>query len=733
MKMAFPFYRQHDTMDCGPACLKMVCDYYGKFFNITSLRAASHITREGVSMLGISDAAESVGFRTMGVNLSFSELVASDPMPCIAHWHQNHFVVIYRIVKKKDGYLIKVADPAHGLITYKEPDFLRAWQTEEDYSGKGICLLLEPGPEFQAMPEDKKNKRILSFIRQYLKPYKSRMIWLMTVMLFASGIQFAFPLLTQKIVDNGIAHKDLGYITLILLGQLALFLGMISIEFFRSRVLVYISNRINISMVSDFLKKLLKLPMAFFTSKLPGDLIQRIADHQRIQSFITTSLLNIVFSLLTLTVFGIILAVYSSLVLAVFIISSILYSGWVYFFMKKRKELDYIRFSKMSDNQNTLLQIIQGIPEIKLTNSEDQKRKEWEKIQEQLFSIQIRSLKISQYQDLGSFFFLRTKDIIITFITAWLVIEGHLTLGMMLAIQFILGQLNGPVEQIVSFIREMQDAGISMERIQEINHVDDEESEGTHLITDIGEFSGIRVENLCFQYEGPHSPMVLDNLCFTIPANKVTAIVGMSGSGKTTLIKLLLSFYKPVKGRILVNDIPLDDISNRFWRNKCGSVMQDGYIFSDTIASNITLGDPKPDKDKLSNAITLANLGEFIDSLPSGVQSKIGQEGAGLSQGQKQRILIARSVYRNPQILFFDEATNSLDASNEKIIMERLDTFYRGRTAIIVAHRLSTVKNAHQIIVLSKGRIMETGTHAELLDSKGIYFDLVSNQLELGK
>jgi len=720
-------------MDCGPACLKMVCAYHGKHFSVSRLRAASHITREGVSMLGISDAAESVGIQTIGVSVTFEELVASSPFPCIAHWQQNHFVVICKIIKKNRGYLIKVADPAHGLITYRQGEFMMAWQSDQDSQGKGICLLLEPGDEFAAMPEDAQNKRIPAFVRQYLNPYRSRMSWLIMLMLIASGLQFAFPWLTQRIVDKGIVNKDIGYITLILLGQCALFFGLISMEFFRSRALVFISNRINISMVSDFLKKLLRLPMSFFSSKLPGDLIQRISDHQRVQSFITSGMLNILFSMLTMTVFGIVLAIYSPLVLAVFVLSSILYSVWVWFFMNKRKELDYIRFSKLSANQDTLLQIIHGIPEIKLTNSEDIKRKEWEKIQETLFDIQIKSLKISQYQDLGSFFFLRTKDIVITFITAWLVIKGGLTLGMMLAIQFILGQLNAPVEQFVNFIREMQDASISMDRIEEVNSVDDEENEGDNKVRLIGELKDITLENLCFQYEGPHSPMVLDNLNLAIPANKVTAIVGMSGSGKTTLVKLLLSFYLPVRGSILINGTPLTDISSRYWRSNCGSVMQDGYIFSDTIEANITLGDTSAAKDKLSKAITLANLEDFLGTFPRGLQTKVGQEGAGLSQGQKQRILIARAVYRNPRVLFFDEATNALDASNERIIMERLNNFYNGRTVIIVAHRLSTVKNADQIVVLSKGKVMELGTHKELISKKGIYFDLVSDQLEIGK
>jgi ATP-binding cassette subfamily B protein len=720
-------------MDCGPACLKMVCKNHGKEFSVSHLRALCHITREGVSMLGISDAAEAVGLRTMGVSLSFSELVKEDPVPCIAHWRQNHFVVIYRIRKKKNGYRIKVADPAHGLITYNETDFLQAWTEGQEENSKGICLLLEPSPEFERMPEDKSSGKITKFLKHYLKPYRSRLIWLILIMILASLLQFAFPWLTQLIVDKGIAHKDLGFITMILLGQLALFLGMISIEFFRTRVLLYISNRINITMVSDFLKKMLRLPLAFFSTKLPGDLIQRINDHQRVQSFITTGLLSVIFSLLTLFIFGTVLAIYNPIVLAIFLVSSLMYASWIYFFMKKRKELDYIRFSKLSENQNALLQIIHGIPEIKMTNAEDQKRKEWEIIQEQLFHTQIRSLKNSQYQNLGSFFFLRTKDILITFITAYLVIRGELTLGMMLAIQFILGQLNGPVEQMVEFIREKQDAGISMDRIQEVQSVDDEEKSGKKPVPDFSEFSGITTENLCFQYEGPHSAMVLDTVSCTIPSRKVTAIVGMSGSGKTTLIKLLLGFYLPAKGRIMVNDTDLSEISNHSWRGRCGSVMQDGYIFSDTLAANISLGDENPDMERLSKAAYIANLDEFLSTLPRGLETRIGEEGTGLSQGQKQRVLIARAVYRNPEIIFFDEATNALDSANEKIILGRLTRFYEGKTVIIVAHRLSTVKNADKIIVLGKGKILEQGNHHELIGNKGVYFDLVSNQLELGE
>jgi ATP-binding cassette subfamily B protein len=731
--MAFPFYRQHDAMDCGPACLKMICEFHGRKFSMTRLREAAHITRQGVSMLGISDAAEAVGIKTMGVRITFGELVEASAFPCIAHWQQNHFVVVTEIKKSRRGYRIRVADPAHGMIWFNQNDFINAWQQGQDDDSKGICLLLEPMPEFFAMIEDPAERQLKKFIIRFLRPYRAGMGWLVMAMVLASCLQFAFPWLTRQIVDKGIARHDLGFITLVLLGQMALFLGLISIEFFRSRMLVYISNRISISMVSEFLQKLLRLPLSFFGSKQPGDIIQRITDHQRIQSFITNGLINVVFSSMTMLVFGIVLAIYSPLVLAVLLASSLFYSAWVYFFMKKRKELDYIRFSKLSENQDTLLQIINGISEIKLTNSEKSKSREWEKIQEKLFDIQIKGLKISQYQDLGSFFFLRTRDIIITFITAWLVINGQITLGTMLAIQFILGQLNGPIEQFVSFIRELQDAGISMERIQEVNNVADEEKEGLKTLVNHKIQRSISLENISFQYEGPSSPRVLEDVTFEIPAGKITAIVGMSGSGKTTLIKLLLSFYLPTRGKIFADGIPLSDFSNRNWRSICGCVMQDGYIFSDSIASNISLGDPAPSRQAIMDAIRISNLDEFIGTLPAGLQTRIGQDGMGLSQGQKQRILIARAVYRKPEILFFDEATNALDASNEKTIMNNLREFYAGRTVVVVAHRLSTVRDADQIIVLSKGRIEEKGRHNDLINNRGIYYRLVSNQLELAQ
>jgi ATP-binding cassette subfamily B protein len=551
-------------------------------------------------------------------------------------------------------------------------------------------------------------------------------------MVIGSVIQFAFPFLTQAIVDKGIHNHDIGFIMLVLLGQLALFLGLTTVEFVRGWILLHLSTRINISMVSGFLGKIMKLPIGFFNTKMVGDLMQRITDHQRIQSFMTVSTLNVLFSTVTFILFSVVLLVYNAFIFTVFIAGSVLYAIWVYLFMKRRRELDYHRFSRMVENQNTLVQLITGMQEIKLYNSENHKRREWEEIQEKLYHLSIKSLTLNQYQSAGALFFARTKDILITFLSASLVIKGELTLGMMLAIQFILGQLNNPVEQMISFLREAQDAAISMERLQEINDQNEEEDPQVPGLKKLPENRDIVIRGLSFQYEGPHSPIVLKDLNLHIPAHRVTAIVGSSGSGKTTLIKLLLGFYKPVKGIISIGDIPLRDISCRFWRSGCGSVMQDGYLFSDTIANNIALSDDKPDEVKLKRAIYISNLETFIASLPMGMDTRIGQDGSGISEGQKQRILIARAVYRDPEYLFFDEATNSLDAGNERTIIRNLDTFFKGKTAIIVAHRLSTVRNANQIIVLEKGCIVEQGTHDELTIKRGAYWELVRNQLELG-
>lgn len=732
--MPFPFYKQLDAMDCGPSCLRMIAKYYGKSYSLQTLRDKSYITREGVSMLGISDAAEAIGFRSMGVRITFEQLMNEAPLPCVAHWNQNHFIVVYNIKKHRNGKVfVYVSDPARGLIKFTKEEFLSGWaNTKEGGEEKGLCLLLETTPDFYQVEDEKLNKSGFKFLFSYLRPYKSLLVQLVLGLLLGSLLQLIFPFLTQSIVDKGINTQNLNFVTLIIIAQLVLIFSRTMVEFVRSWILLHLGTRINISLISDFLIKLMKLPVAFFDTKMIGDLIQRIGDHKRIENFLTSSTLNILFSFVNLVIFGIVLLVYSVNIFLIFLVGSILYTLWVYMFMKKRRELDNRRFAQLSDNQSNVIQLITGMQEIKLNNCEKQKRWEWENIQARLFKVNMASLSLSQYQQAGGVFINEVKNVIITFIAAKSVIDGNMTLGMMLAVQYIMGQLNSPINQMITFLQTTQDAKISLERLGEIHNRENEELEEEPKINILPERRELNLDKVFFQYEGPHSPFVLDDVNLEIPEKKITAIVGTSGSGKTTLIKLLLGFYNPTKGKIKLGDLYLNNISNRMWRNKCGVVMQDGFIFSDSIASNIAVSDEHPNREKLLHAVKVANIQEFIESLPLGYNTKIGQNGVGLSQGQKQRILIARAVYKNPEFIFFDEATNALDANNERIIMENLEQFFKGKTVIVVAHRLSTVKNADQIVVLEQGKIVEKGTHQELSKKKGAYYELVKNQLELG-
>ena len=720
----------------------MVAKYHGKTYSLPKLREMSHITREGVSLLGISDAAEKIGMRTMGVKIPFEKLKEEVPLPCIAHWKQRHFVVVYDVKGKSKkakgkGEKVYVADPAHGLITYTKEEFLKGWlSTKQGEEDMGICLLLEPTPDFYKQEDETLNKKSFGYLFSYVKPHRKFIVQLFLGMILGSLLQLIFPFLTQSVVDVGIGNRDLSFITLVLIAQLVLFASQTTVDFIRSWILLHISTRINISLISDFLIKLMRLPIGFFDTKMIGDLMQRIGDHTRIENFLTSSSLQVLFSMVNLVIFAVVLGIYSLKILAIFLIGSILYMVWVLIFMKRRRELDFKRFAQLSENQSNLIQLITGMQEIKLNNCEKQKRWEWEKIQARLFRVNIKGLALNQYQQAGGAFFNQVKNIIITFIAAESVVTGKMTLGMMMAVQYIIGQLNAPIEQMIGFVRSAQDAKISLERLGEIHLKEDEEpltDDGNPLIERLPADKDITISNLSFQYDGPHSPFVLKDLNLTIPQNKITAIVGTSGSGKTTLVKLMLGFYKPVKGEIRIGDFKLDNISPSFWRSNVGAVMQDGFIFSDTIAKNIAISDETVNGEKLLNAVKTANIQDYIDSLPLGFNTKIGQEGVGLSQGQKQRILIARAVYKNPRFIFFDEATNALDANNEKVIMQNLNEFFKGRTVIVVAHRLSTVKNADQIVVLEKGKIVEKGTHTELTTMKGKYFELVKNQLELGQ
>lgn len=727
--LKFPVFIQHDANDCGPSCLRMIAKFYGKNIALELLRERSHISRIGVSLLGISEAAESIGFRTEGVKLSFYQLKKDIRLPCIVHWKQEHFVIVYKIVKEK----VFVADPAFGLITYPLDEFIGSWcSTIENNEKLGICLQLEPTPEFYKEADEKTNRGKISFLFRYLHGYRSLIVQVILGIFLSAILQIIFPFLFQAIVDKGIVVPNPSLIITILIAQLMLVLSRFFVEFIRNWIILHLGARINIYLVSDFLIKLMRLPVSFFDSKNRGDLIQRVNDHKRIELFLTNTTISLFYSIFSITVLGIVLVFFSFQIFLIFITGIILYLLWSLRYMKQRKELDNRKFAQMASNQSTLIQLFSGMHEIKLNNCEKRKRWEWENIQARLFKININSLTLLQKQKIGAMLFNECKDVLIIFYAANLVLNGQMTLGSLVAVSYVIGQLSGPIEQMVDFFHTTQDAAISMDRLADVHNRQDEDDRSGVQITDIADKREISIRDVSFQYEGPLSPMVLKNVNLTIPQNKVTAIVGTSGSGKTTLLKLLLRFYEPVTGDIIIGDQNLRHINASYWRSICGVVMQDGYLFSESIARNIALSDDTVNKEKLYYAARLANVDSITDSLPLGFNTKIGQEGHGLSQGQMQRILIARAIYKDPEYLFFDEATNALDANNERVILSNLNEFFKGRTVIVVAHRLSTVKNADQIIVIEKGTIVEIGTHNELTKYQGAYFQLVKNQLELG-
>jgi ATP-binding cassette subfamily B protein len=728
--MSFPFVRQPDAMDCGPSCLKMVAGFYRKNFSLETLRKRCYITKEGVSFLGLSEAADSIGFRTLGVKIPFSKLEENVPLPCIVHWRQKHFVVVYRIRNDK----IWVADPAIGLIKYSREEFLANWSGGlTDGEHIGLVLIMEPTPSLYEEEEaEEKHAGGFSFLWKYFKLYKKHLRQLVLGLILGSVIQLIIPFLTQSIIDIGLNNNDIGFIYLILFAQLALVIGRMLVEFIRSWLLLHIGTRINVAVISGFLQKLMSLPVAYFDTKFTGDILQRIDDNNRIEEFLTSASLSILFSFFNLFVFGIVLAIYSIKILLLFLVGSSLYIIWVSIFMKPRALLDHQRFRQMAATNDKLIQMVNGMQEIKLTQSELSKRWEWEKLQALLFRLRVKRLSLLQYQSAGATFLNEITNILITLLAATSVLKGSMTLGMMLAVQFIIGQLNVPVNQIIGFFRVSQDAKLSLDRLTEVHAMKDEESEPELKVRKMPDKKDIYVNNLSYQYEGPRSPYALKDIDLFIKQEKVTAIVGPSGSGKTTLLKMILGFYEPVSGEILIGDTNLNNLSFKTWREKVGAVMQDGYLFSDTIAANIAPGAEEIDETRLERAVEIANIKRLIESLPLGYNTKIGANGHGLSEGQKQRLLIARVVYKDPEIIIFDEATNSLDASNEKVIVENLEEFYSGKTVIVVAHRLSTVRDADNIIVLEEGRIAESGTHTALIEKRGVYYNLVKNQLELG-
>lgn len=725
---AFPTYRQHDLKDCGPTCLRMVARHHGRSYSLEYLRDRCHLDRQGVSLLGIGYAAESIGFRTLSVKATYEQLVREAPLPCIAHWNQNHFVVVHRIARGR----VHIADPAQGRVVLPAADFQRGWLSmEEGGESRGVLLLLEPTPAFFEHDEEPATRRgELRHLAAHLRGYGPFLVQVVLGMFVAALLQLFFPFLTQAIVDHGISSQDLGFVNLVLVAQVTLFVSRTAVEFIRNQILFHIGTRVYVSLISEFLIKLMRLPIAFFDTRMVGDILQRVQDHSRVQQFLTATTLNVLFSGITLAVFSAVLALYSMILFVVFAVGSAAYLGYLLVFLQRRKHLDYARFREMSENQNQLMELVGAMQEIKLGNAEQQKRWEWERVQARLFRVNLKSLLLGQYQDGGAAFINEMKNITITFLAVKLVIDGEMTLGMLVAVQYILGQLNAPLTQLIGFVHAAQDARISLERLAEVHDREDEENPAERIQT-LPAGRTIALSGVSFGYGGPRGEQVLRDVDLEIPAGKVTAVVGTSGSGKTTLLKLLLKFYDP-SGEITVGGSRLRHLSNRVWRSRCGVVMQDGHIFSDTIARNVAVGQDAVDWDRLLHAVEVANIRAFVESLPIGYNTRIGRDGIGMSQGQKQRLLIARAVYKDPEYLFFDEATSALDANNERVIMENLQEFFRGRTVMVIAHRLSTVKNADHIVVLDQGRVVERGTHAELTALRGSYYALVKNQLELG-
>lgn len=725
----FPFIQQKDMMDCGPTSLAMICRYYGKTTDIEKLRSKAEIGKEGVNLLGISNAAESIGMRTQAVQLSIKQLETEATLPCILHWQQQHFVVLFKAGKNK----FSIADPAKGNVTLSRKDFAKLW-TSDSFEGEpfGIALLLDPTPEFHKQENHREKKLGWGILLSYFLQQKKFIFQLVLGLIIGNVLQLIFPLLTQSLVDNGINQKNLSFIYLVLIAQSMLFFGRTVVDFIRSRLLLYISTKVNLAILSDFWIKLMKLPISYFDTKMSGDIVQRIGDHKRIESFLTGSALSTLFSLFNLVIFSVVLLQYNYYVFFIFLAGSILYLFWIRIFLRRRKILDYSRFAVAAKENTATMQLVHGMQEIKLNNAEQIRRWEWESLQASLFKFSFKSLSLNQYQQAGAFFINEGKNILITFFVAKAVLDGQLTLGAMLAIQYIIGQLNGPVEQLVGFTQQAQDARISLSRLNEIHELKEEEPPCENFLQQLPVNKSVSIKDLSFTYTGAGNSPVLKNLHLKIPEGKITAIVGTSGSGKTTLLKLLLKFYDHYEGDIDIGSDNLKHISPKFWRSQCGSVMQEGYIFNDTIARNIAVSEENPDHERLNQACKIANIHSFIESLPLGFNTKIGAEGNGISSGQKQRMLIARAVYKDPAYLFFDEATNSLDADNEKAIMKNLQLFFKDKTVVIVAHRLSTVKNADNIIVLHNGEISESGTHKQLTGNRGRYFELVKNQLELG-
>ncbi|WPO77296.1 peptidase domain-containing ABC transporter [Flavobacterium sp. KACC 22761] len=719
----FPHEHQLDAKDCGPTCIKIIAKYYGRFYSLPFLRDLCGITREGVSFLDLSDACEKISLRTKSIKIDFDTLKVI-PLPCIVHWQDNHFIVVYKINHKQ----VFVSDPAKGLLKYSFEDFQKGWLKE---SKTGAVLAIEPMADFkQRSINDKiERRKTLENFLGYFTPYKKSFINLFVVMLIVTVLQAFLPFISKSVIDVGIQTNDLDFIDLVLIANITIIVSILLSNMIRDWILLHLTSRINISLISDYLIKLMRLPITFFENKLIGDILQRAQDHERIRDFIMNNSLNFVFSILTFFIFGIILCIYSPILCLIYVVGSVLFMGWVLFFLRFRKKLDWEYFDVHTKNQSYWVETIGSIQDIKINNYEKQKRWKWEALQVQLFKIDQKILRITNAQNLGAQFINQLTNLVITFYCAKAVIKGDITFGVMISTQFIIGMLNGPIMQFISFIQSAQYAKISFLRLNEIHELENEEENDINNNIKLPEDKSLFLRNVSFQYSR-NGDYILSNISVMIPEGKVTAIVGDSGSGKTTLLKLILRLYNPTHGELSMGNLNIKNINLKQWRESCGAVMQDGKIFSDTIQNNIVLDDENIDFERLKKAVTAANIASEIESMPKGYQTMMGESGRGLSGGQKQRVLIARALYKDPDYLFFDEATNSLDVINEQKIVMALEEIFKNKTVIVVAHRLSTIRKADQIIVLKNGYITEIGNHDMLMSREsGHYYQLVKTQI----
>lgn len=724
-----PFVAQHDTMDCGPACLAMISAYYGKCHSLQFLRDNTYLTRDGVSLVGLTEAANSIGFDSAGLKVTVEELDNKEIYPSILYWNACHFVVLYSISHSllNGRKMYHIADPSVGLIHVAEEDLRGSWLADD---GKGVLFAPMPTPRFFEIAQEKENSSDYRYLFSYFAPYARNLAKLAICLTTSCILTLIFPFLTQILIDNGVSENKTNVVTMVLLAQLSIYLGSSIIDVVRNWIVLFIGARINIDIISEFFIKIMKLPFRFFDTKFTGDFYQRVQDHARIEQFLTSQSLTTLFSMASFSVFFVVLLKYDLYILFVYLVLTIIAVAWSRYFLQKREMLDYFRFKNNAQNQEAISDMINGIQDVKLNGFEEYKVRKWRKIQIETFGVNLQSLRLDQYQITGFEFINQIKNILVTYIAAQAVINGNMSLGEMMTVSYIIGQMNSPVSQLVSFFRSFQDARLSMHRLAEVQNML-EEGENSAMLIPKSVPQDIKLKSVAFQYEGPLSPFILQGVDIHIPAGKMTAIVGSSGSGKTTLMRLLLKFYGPSKGTILVDGVSLENISPNEWRKQCGVVMQDGYIFSESIARNIATGEKSIDSKRLNEALNIANIKEYVDSLPQKENTMIGAMGNGISGGQKQRLLIARAVYKRPNYIFFDEATSSLDTENENQIQKKLKDFFKERTVVVIAHRLSTVKNADQIIVLQEGKVVEVGTHLQLLKANGAYYRLVKNQIDM--